>query len=83
MSEQEPRLLRCFASVFAGLSSQELREVSAQSSGVWDSLSAVTLVAVIQDEFDIEINPEALPHLDSFEAFHAYLCRVISPSEQE
>jgi len=73
MSERDIRLLRCFASVFPELSPEEIRIVSSQSNGHWDSLSTVTLTALVQEEFNIEIEPEVVPELDSFEAFRAYL----------
>jgi len=73
MSEQENRLLQCFSSVFPGLSEDQIRQTSAESNGEWDSLSTVTLAAVIQEEFNLEIDPEILPRLDSFEAFRKYV----------
>lgn len=76
MSENENRLIRCFASVFPGLTPEDLRVTSAESMGNWDSLSAVTLAAVIQEEFRVEIDLEALPDLDSFEAFRNYVRRL-------
>jgi len=76
MSEQENRLLRCFMSVFPDLTLDEIRCASSQSKGVWDSLSSVTLAAVVQEEFNIEIDAEALPQLESFEAFRTYLGRI-------
>ena len=79
MSEQENRLLNCFASVFPGLSYEDIRNSNAESIGAWDSLSSVTLAAVIQEEFNLEIDPEVLPQLDSFEAFRAYLQQEAPP----
>ena len=76
MSEAEDRLVRCFLSVFPGLTIEEVRNTTAQSAGIWDSLSAVTLAAVVQEEFQLEIEPEILPQLDSFDAFLEYLRRV-------
>jgi acyl carrier protein len=73
MSEQENRLIRCFASVFPGLTPEEIRTSNAESSGAWDSLATVTLAAVVQEEFNVEIDPEVLPQLDSFVAFLSYL----------
>jgi len=73
VSENESRLVRCFASVFPDLALQEIRVASAESTGSWDSLTAVTLAAVIQEEFCMEIEPEAFPSLDSFERFRTYL----------
>jgi len=81
MSEQEDRLIRCFASVFPGLTIEEIRGTSAESVGIWDSLAAVTLAAVIQQEFRVKIDPVDLPELDSFEAFRTYVRRLRSPGE--
>jgi acyl carrier protein len=73
MSDLEQRLIRCFASVFPALNEEEIRNATIDSVGIWDSLSGVTLAAVIQEEFDLEIDPEVLPGLDSFQAFRDYL----------
>lgn len=82
MSEQECRLQRCFTSVFPTLNDEEeIRNVNAEALGIWDSLSTVTLVAVVQEEFDIEIPSEIVPKLTSFDAFHSYLQRL-SRAEQ-
>lgn len=81
MSEVESRLIRCFSSVFPGLTVEELRAAHAESVGAWDSLSGVTLVAVIQEEFGVDIDPEVLPQLDSFEAFRTFFNQS-SPPEQ-
>ena len=73
MHDQEQHLIRCFASIFPGLTEEEIQNASIDSVGVWDSLSTVTLAAVIQEEFGLEIDPEILPQLDSFRAFRDYL----------
>ena len=73
MSDKDVRLLRCFASVFPELSPEELRGVTSDSSGHWDSLSTVTLAALVQEEFNVEIEPEMVQQLNSFEAFQTYL----------
>jgi acyl carrier protein len=76
MPEQEQRLLRCFALVFPGLTQNEIQETCAESTGAWDSLSGVTLVAVIEEEFNIEIEPDTYSALNSFNAFNAYLQKM-------
>jgi acyl carrier protein len=81
MSEQEKRLLRCFASVFPGLSPEEIRTINSKSRGEWDSLSTVTLAAVIQEEFNVEIDPDAVSELNSFGAFQNYLQRLNPPKK--
>ncbi len=73
MLDQDERLIRCFASVFPTLAPEQIENASSDSVGLWDSLSSVTLAAVIQEEFNVEIEPDALPDLDSFRAFREYL----------
>ncbi len=83
MKENELRLTRCFAAAFPQLSDDEIRFASADQTAAWDSLAGVTLAAVVQEEFGIEIEPDALPGLDSYTALREYVCRVNPPGEQE
>jgi acyl carrier protein len=77
MSEQEDRLIRCFSSVFPMLSAAEIRSASRDSlAACGDSLTAITLVAVIQQEFNVDIDLSDLSELDSFEAFQTYLRKL-------
>jgi len=78
MPDQDERLLRCFSSVFPALTKEEIESATAESVGIWDSLSTVTLAAVIQEEFNVEIDPEALPNLNSYGEFRDYLSRTKS-----
>ena len=73
MSDLEGCLILCFSSVLQELTETEIHNASTDSVGVWDSLSSVTLAAVIQEEFNLEIDPEILPSLESFEGFRDYL----------
>ena len=82
MCETENRLLRCFASVFPWLRPEEIRNIDAESAESWDSLSSVTLSAVVQEEFGLNIDPETLPNLRSFEAYRTYL-RQLNPNGGE
>jgi acyl carrier protein len=81
MSEQNSRLIRCFASVFPTLTPEEIPGTNVDSVGIWDSLATVTLAAVIEEEFNVQIDPSDLPDLNSFEAFQIYLCRL-SPGRE-
>ena len=75
MSEQDTQLIRCFSSVFPGLPPEQIRSASSQSLEIWDSLASVTLIAVVQEVFGVQIDLLDLPELDSFDAFRAYLDR--------
>jgi acyl carrier protein len=82
MSEQESRLIRCFASVFPGLTPEEIRTARTESLEAWDSLAAVTLAAVVEQEFRVQIDLLKLPELNSFEAFLTHLRRLSLAEEQ-
>ena len=43
----------------------------------WDSIAAITLVNVIEEEFGIQMDMDALADLDSFERIHEYLAEGI------
>jgi len=73
MLDLETRLMRCFSSVFAELSPEEIRAASAESLSAWDSLAAVTLIAVLQQEFEVQISLADYPKLKSFDAVERYL----------
>ena len=67
MPEVQKRLRSCFATVFPGLSADEIPLASNSSVADWDSLATVTLVSVIEEEFSISIPPDDLQYLISFE----------------
>jgi len=80
LNEHEDRLVRCFASVFADLSPDQIRTATVDSLPKWDSLASVTLVAVIEQEFGIQIDISDLPQLSSFGSIQKYLGRRDIPS---
>jgi acyl carrier protein len=80
MDEMEGRLIRCFSSVFPDLAAEQIRVASAESVPAWDSLAAVTLVAVLQEEFGLQINLIDLPELVSFVAVRNYIRKHSSHS---
>jgi len=73
MPELDDRLSRCFASVFPTLAPEEIGNASVESVPGWDSLAAVTLVAVLEQEFDTQIDLMELPDLTSYRAVRNYL----------
>jgi len=80
MSEQEDRLIQCFASVFPMSTPEEIQSAGPEWFAASDSLAVVTLVAVIQEEFGIEIDISNLEELKSFEAILDYLQQRNSPA---
>jgi acyl carrier protein len=78
MSELEDRLIRCFGSVFDDLTRDQIRSVSAEMLPAWDSLASVTLVAVLEQEFNMQIDLLDLPELTSFLSVQTYIRNKLS-----
>ncbi len=77
MSELDDRLTRCFASVFPSLQAHQIHAASVETVPAWDSLAAVTLIAVLEQEFDTQIDLMELPELTSYQTVRDYLQRQI------
>jgi len=73
MSDVESRLVGCFQTVFPQLSEAEIRSASQERLEQWDSVAAITLVNVIEEEFNTQIDYDHLPNLDTFAKVLAYL----------
>jgi acyl carrier protein len=64
----------CFQAVFPDLPAAEIPVGTQASVASWDSVAAITLVNVIEDEFGIQVDFDLLAELDSFDRIHEYLC---------
>jgi acyl carrier protein len=73
VAELASRLGRCFAAVFPEIPEVELTSARMESVAGWDSIATITLVNVIEEEFGVQIDPEDLPRLVSFEGVRNYL----------
>lgn len=74
MDEIQNRLVRCFSAVFSDLTTEQIRTAAnIESLSGWDSLAAVTLVAVLQQEFGLQINLMDFPESVSFMAVEDYI----------
>ena len=73
MDETQQRLTNCFQTVFPDLPQEALATASTATVSTWDSVAAITLMNVIEDEFGFEMDLDDLADLDSFEKILAYL----------
>lgn len=73
MTETDDRLIRCFSAVFPALAADGIRSASVESVEDWDSLAALRLAAVLEEEYGIQIDLPDLQELSSFEAVRHYL----------
>jgi len=84
MNEVRQRLTTCFATVFPHLSEDQILHASPRTIPEWDSVSAISLVNVVEEEFETQIDFEYLAELDSFDALAKYLAdrpTAAGPSE--
>ncbi|MGH9327561.1 MAG: acyl carrier protein [Terriglobia bacterium] len=68
MHNVRQRLIKCFSAVFPELTPDEIVTSTAEGTGHWDSLSAVTLLAVVQEEFGVELETDGIGSCSSFSA---------------
>ena len=73
MDETRERLTKCFEVVFPDLPQDAIAGASTATVAAWDSIAAITLMNVVQDEFGLEIDLDDLADLDSFANLHSYL----------
>jgi acyl carrier protein len=72
-SQISERLSNCFATVFPDLTPEEIPRASHASVATWDSLATVTLIAVIEEEFGVSVEPEAFDYMVSYDLALEYL----------
>ncbi len=73
MDEIQKRLIKCFQIVFPDLPDAEIPTASQSSVPAWDSVAAITLLNVIEDEFQITMDLEMAADLDSFRRIEEFL----------
>ena len=80
MSDTQARLTKCFSSVFPGLGEGEVASASVETVEAWDSVVTITLLTVIEEEFGIEFEVDALERLTSYKSILEYLTQDASIS---
>lgn len=68
MDEQRVRLLSCFRAVFGDLPEGQLLGASTSTLPQWDSVISITLVNVIEEEFEMQFDYDLIAELNSFDA---------------
>ena len=73
MTPLQLRLVKCFKAVFPNLTDEEVMLASITSVSEWDSVAAISLIVVLEEEFGTEISPDEIENLISFELVRNYL----------
>ena len=69
----EQRLVRVFQIVFPDLPTAAIQTASQDTVESWDSVAAITLINVIEEEFEIQMDFDDVAGLTSFPAILKYL----------
>jgi acyl carrier protein len=72
----DDRLMHCFATVFPGATCDEIKGSKFEALPGWDSLQGVTLLAVLDDEFGIQLDLTELLELETFDGVERHLSQV-------
>ena len=73
MSNSELQLVSIFESVFPDLPADRIRSATQDSVPNWDSVAAITLMNLIEEEFNVQLEFDDLGELTSFEKIVAYV----------
>jgi len=73
MPPTHDRLVKCFRSVFPVVAADEVPRASLANTPTWDSLASVNLIALIEDEFALDIPLDDYEHMNSFENIYVYV----------
>lgn len=73
MNGDDDRLMRCFASAFPNATRDEIRTAKFVAMTGWDSLRGVTLLAVLDEQFGVQLDLPELLDLETFDSVKQYL----------
>jgi acyl carrier protein len=73
MNDNDDRLMHCFALAFPSATSDEIRAANFDTLPGWDSLRGVTLLAVLDEEYGLQIDMAELLELATFDSVNRYI----------
>ena len=76
MNNASERLTKVFAAIFPELTPEEIQVASPVSVAAWDSLATISIVSLIEEEFEIDIPPDRFEDMGSFELILDYLTQT-------
>ena len=73
MGEPNHQLVGCLIAVFPNLDETEVEAASMDTVKEWDSLKMITLIVLIEEEFEIEVPVDDIENLTSYQALQNLL----------
>jgi acyl carrier protein len=80
MTNIQSRVCQCFLNVFPDLAAADLPRASQAALSQWDSVAHVTLLSVISEEFQIELDYESFESLTSYLLIVEFVERHVAQS---
>ena len=80
MDNTEARLIKVFQTVFPDLPKERIRTASQTTVANWDSVAAITLMNVMEEEFTIEIDFDRAAELSAFPEILEYVRETVGTS---
>jgi acyl carrier protein len=79
MDNKEAKLIKVFQTVFPDMDPEKIPVASQESVPGWDSVAAITLMNVIEEEFETQLDFDKAADLTSFQEILGYL-REVQPN---
>lgn len=73
MNNQEHRLVSVFRNAFPDVPEDRIPSITQENTQSWDSVAAITLMNLIEEEFETQLDFEDLAELTSFTRVRDYL----------
>jgi acyl carrier protein len=73
MHDLQARLTQCFSATFGALPAAEIPQASTDTVGEWDSMTTITLLSVVEEEFGVRVPPEDILRFTSYDGVLEYL----------
>jgi acyl carrier protein len=77
LTDLDSRLTRCFAGAFPDLRETQIPSATVDNTASWDSMGALTLAALIEEEFGVTFGDDVIGSLRSYAAVRAELAKSI------
>ncbi len=73
MDNTEEKLIKVFETAFPDLPVDRVKSATQETTQNWDSVAAITLMNLIEEEFEIQMDFEDLGELTSFQKILTYV----------
>lgn len=78
MNNLDARLAKCFVAVFPALKPEDAPRASVSTLQHWDSVASVTLFTLIEEEFGVTLDMDALDEFSSFQNIRTHIQKTLA-----